>query len=91
MDPQGALGLSLKPRISLSRRLHMRTLIRFLLIASAVACSTQRAAVAPSGDSTPADSHPSTGLSFIEDDYPRALADAKARHVPMFVDAWAPW
>jgi hypothetical protein len=68
----------------------MRTLIRFLLIASAVACSTQRAAVAPGGDST-ADSHPSTGLSFIEDDYPRALADAKARRVPIFVDAWAPW
>jgi len=68
----------------------MRTLIPFLLIASAVACSTQRAAVPPAGDSK-ADSHPSTGLSFIEDDYPRALADAKARHVPIFVDAWAPW
>jgi len=68
----------------------MRNLIPFLLTVSAVACSTQRAAVAPASDS-PADSHPSTGLSFIEDDYPRALADAKARHVPIFVDAWAPW
>ncbi len=68
----------------------MHTLIRFLLIASAVGCSTQRAVIAPAGDST-ADSHPSAGLLFIEDDYPRALADAKARHVPIFVDAWAPW
>jgi hypothetical protein len=30
-------------------------------------------------------------LPFIEDDYPRALAEAKARQVPLFVDGWAPW
>jgi hypothetical protein len=30
-------------------------------------------------------------LPFIEDDYPRALALAKDRHVPLFVDGWAPW
>lgn len=30
-------------------------------------------------------------LPFIDDDYARALADAKKRHVPLFVDAWAPW
>jgi hypothetical protein len=30
-------------------------------------------------------------LPFIEDDYPRALADARARQLPLFVDAWAPW
>ena len=30
-------------------------------------------------------------LPFIENDYPRALAQAKQRHVPLFVDAWAPW
>lgn len=28
---------------------------------------------------------------FIEDDYPAALAQAKAEHKPLFVDAWAPW
>jgi hypothetical protein len=27
----------------------------------------------------------------IEDDFPRALAEAKARDLPLFVDAWAPW
>jgi len=31
------------------------------------------------------------GPSWISDDYPRALAEAKARGVPIFVDAWAPW
>jgi tetratricopeptide (TPR) repeat protein len=30
-------------------------------------------------------------LEFIEDDYPRALAMAKAADKPLFVDAWAPW
>ena len=27
----------------------------------------------------------------IEDDYPRALAAAKERGVPLVVDVWAPW
>jgi hypothetical protein len=27
----------------------------------------------------------------IEDDWPRALAEAKAEEKPLFVDAWAPW
>jgi hypothetical protein len=31
------------------------------------------------------------GGSAIEDDYPRALAAAKERKVPILVDAWAPW
>jgi tetratricopeptide (TPR) repeat protein len=30
-------------------------------------------------------------LEFIEDDYPRALATARALGKPLFVDAWAPW
>jgi tetratricopeptide (TPR) repeat protein len=30
-------------------------------------------------------------LPFIHDDYPRALAEAKRRKLPLFVDAWAPW
>ena len=35
--------------------------------------------------------HDGGGLPFIEDDYPAALAMAKAQHRPLFVDAWAPW
>lgn len=27
----------------------------------------------------------------IEDDYPRALALARERNVPVVVDVWAPW
>ena len=30
-------------------------------------------------------------LPFIENDYPRAMALAKAKDLPLFVEAWAPW
>ncbi|MEQ1508632.1 MAG: hypothetical protein ABMB14_40750 [Myxococcota bacterium] len=39
----------------------------------------------------PTDGVAAAGLPFIEDDLPRAIAEAKARRLPIFVDAWAPW
>ncbi len=30
-------------------------------------------------------------LPFIDNDYSKALAEAKRKNVPLFVDAWAPW
>ncbi len=30
-------------------------------------------------------------VPFIDDDYPKALAEARAKHLPLFVDAWATW
>jgi len=32
-----------------------------------------------------------TALPFIEDDYGKALAEAKAKNLPLFIEAWAPW
>jgi len=31
------------------------------------------------------------GLPFIHDNYPKALAEAKQRKMPIFVECWAPW
>jgi hypothetical protein len=33
--------------------------------------------------------HPA--LPFIEDDFGRALALARARRLPVFIEGWAPW
>ena len=33
----------------------------------------------------------SKGLPFINDDFEKALLEAKHRNVPLFVDVWAPW
>jgi hypothetical protein len=38
----------------------------------------------------PASAH-KTSLPFIEDDYGRALAEARTRNLPLFIEAWAPW
>ena len=41
-------------------------------------------ALAPAAAPTPV-------LPFIEDDYDRALAEARAKSLPLFIEAWAPW
>jgi hypothetical protein len=30
-------------------------------------------------------------LPWMEDSYSKALEQARARHVPLFVEVWAPW
>ena len=30
-------------------------------------------------------------LPFIEDDYAKAVARARTKNLPIFVEAWAPW
>jgi hypothetical protein len=34
---------------------------------------------------------PRPAVPFIVDDYPGALAEARAKRLPIFVEAWAPW
>jgi hypothetical protein len=48
------------------------------------ACATSPAVVPPDA------AHP-VALPFVENDYAGAVAQAKARGVPVFVDVWAPW
>jgi hypothetical protein len=38
-----------------------------------------------------ASGEPREVLPFIADDYPKALAAARAKTLPIFVEAWAPW
>lgn len=30
-------------------------------------------------------------LPFVQDDYDKAVAEARAKNVPLFVEVWAPW
>ena len=38
-----------------------------------------------------ASAEPRFAVPFIADDYPGALAQARAKKLPIFVEAWAPW
>jgi hypothetical protein len=49
------------------------------------------AAAADVPKAAPTAGAPKEALPFIEDDYGRAVAEAKQRKLPIFVDAWAPW
>jgi hypothetical protein len=30
-------------------------------------------------------------LPFVADDYPKAVSEARAQKLPLFIEAWAPW
>jgi endonuclease YncB( thermonuclease family) len=45
------------------------------------------AALRPAGAAAP----PKEALPFIENDYARALSEARSKKLPIFADAWAPW
>ena len=72
-----------------------------LALLSVPACAQRPAPGAADGNPTPttaaaamagaATKAVTAALPFIENDAPRALAEAKRRGVPLFVEAWAPW
>jgi hypothetical protein len=58
----------------------LRNLLSGALLAAAVSAVRADAPVSPK-----------PAVPFIEDDYPRALQQARAKNVPIFVENWAPW
>ncbi len=65
----------------------MRTHVASLFILGLLACTASRT-TAPAA---PAAAHEGAPLPFIDDAYDTALAQAKAKGLPLFVDTWAPW
>ena len=61
----------------------MRRLLVLAALALAPACATSPSRAGHASQRA--------ALAFVEDDYPKALALAKERGVPLFVDTWAPW
>lgn len=43
---------------------------------------------AASGKAVPAGGQ---ALPFVDNDYPKALSEARAKKLPLFIEAWAPW
>jgi len=66
---------------------------RFLVIAAAAACACggARSPTTASPALRAPFSPPPAPPRFIEDDYARAIAEARARALPLFIDTWAPW
>ena len=62
-----------------------------LAVSGLVTVSGCAHAPAPASPKAPIASVAAPVLPFIEDDYPRALAEARATNRPIFVDGWAPW
>jgi hypothetical protein len=48
-------------------------------------------ACAPAPTVTEKEEGTTLALPFVEDDYARALVEARSRRLPLFVEAWAPW
>ncbi len=69
--------------------LHMRNA---LLLAALLAVPAAAHAAAPARHARAASAAAwKPAVPFIEDDFGRALALAKARKLPVFIEGWAPW
>jgi hypothetical protein len=72
----------------MSNRVRLALLLAALLLAPVSRAATTTAKSAPAKSATSA-WHPV--VPFIEDDFGRALALAKERKLPVFIEGWAPW
>ena len=69
----------------------MRTLVLSLALSLAVALPASAAPAKPAARTQVVASGWHPVVPFIEDDFGRALALAKARKLPVFIEGWAPW
>ena len=69
--------------------------LSLIFAAAAYAAPASNAAAATAAPSIhapgPAPAEPHFAVPFIADDYAKALHEARARKVPIFIEAWAPW
>ncbi len=69
----------------------MRTLLLCLALLVAAVPATAAAPKRAAAKARPAATAWHPAVPFIEDDFGRALALAKARRLPVFIEGWAPW
>jgi hypothetical protein len=72
----------------MARKFYLRFRVRIPeMITNRLATMFLAAAVTAATPAAPTRS----SLPWIEDDYGRALSEARTKKLPIFVDAWAPW
>ena len=76
----------------------LRVALATFALATALGVSVASAATTPAAPAAPATRGPSPRMTappmvlpFIDDDYDRALAEARRLKIPIFIEAWAPW
>lgn len=73
----------------------MRTLPMLLFVAAAALIACQASPRDQAGQSAHTDAAArkagTLALPFVVDDYAGALAQAKERDLPLFIETWAPW
>lgn len=62
-----------------------------LLALALVLCAGSPAFAGKPATATAPSKAPAKVLPFIHDDYPKALAEARAKKLPLFVETWAAW
>jgi hypothetical protein len=75
----------------ISRALAAAALIVLLAGPSAAATPATKPTAAKPAGAGKASAQPAMVMPWIEDDYAKAISEAKARKVPIFVESWAPW
>ncbi len=67
--------------------------VKILILASMliVSCASNESVKTPTTDARASGVKPSVAHGWYEDDWAGALAEAKKRNVPVFVDVWATW
>jgi hypothetical protein len=75
----------------ISRALAAAALIALLAGPSTAATTAAKPVTAKPAGAGKASAQPAMVMPWIEDDYGKAIAEAKARKVPIFVESWAPW
>ena len=74
-----------------ARLVRLVPLVPGALLVAALALPVAAAAAPAAGAGAKAKPAAKAILPWIEDEYTRAVADAKARKLPLFVESWAPW
>jgi hypothetical protein len=67
------------------------TVLALGLAATSPCAHAAKSAARASAAKPASGAHAGAVVPFIEDDWTRALAEAKQRNLPLVVESWAPW